>query len=284
MEKAFEKLEQDAEDSKSIIDNELTWTRAQEQLLVEWADKAACYRWLYDTSERYFQHLQYWLTIPVIVMSTLAGTANFGVSSMLPAQWVNVGNYCIGAMGLGAGLITAISKFLCVGETIEGHRQASIAWGKLHRLVSTELALRRDQRVNCQDFVRIARAELDRLIEMSPMVPQSVINAFKRKFSNVHDLHKPEICNGIDHTRVCEDAVSTPARGGLASALPTLGSIVAAKRIGGGGKSNSNEICKTSLDGTPSSLLSESSAASLRGSPAALNANIAKLERIYLAV
>ena len=281
MEKAFEKLEQDAEEAKSIIDNELTWTRNQEQLLVEWADKAACYRWLYDTSERYYQHLQYWLTIPVIVMSTLAGTANFGVSSMLPAQWVNVGNYCIGAMGLGAGLITAISKFLCVGETIEAHRQASIAWGKLHRLVSTELALRRDQRVNCQDFVRIARAELDRLIEMSPMVPQGVINAFKRKFSNVHDLHKPEICNGIDHTRVCEDAVSTPARGGLASALPSLGSIVAAKRISGG-----NGNGKTSLDGTPSSLLSESSAASVRGQPTTsnANANIAKLERIYLAV
>jgi hypothetical protein len=282
MEKAFEKLEQDAEDAKSIIDNELTWTRAQEQLLVEWADKAACYRWLYDTSERYYQHLQYWLTIPVIVMSTLAGTANFGVSSMLPPQWVNVGNYCIGAMGLGAGLITAVSKFLCVGETIEGHRQASIAWGKLHRLVSTELALRRDQRVNCQDFVRIARAELDRLIEMSPMVPQSVISAFKRKFSHVNDLHKPEICNGIDHTRVCEDAVSTPARGNglLASALPSLGSIVAAKAHG----RKLEKQGAASIDGTPSSLLSESSAASLRSPNFTKAQSAIDKDNMYLAV
>ena len=35
------------------------------------------------------------------------GTANFGVSSMLPAQCVNVGNYCIGAMGLGAAMAEA---------------------------------------------------------------------------------------------------------------------------------------------------------------------------------
>jgi hypothetical protein len=83
-----------------------------------------------------------------------------------------------------------------------------MSWGKLHRLVSVELSLRRDQRVNCQDFIRIARAEVDRLIEMSPMMPQSVLRQFRAEFSDHKDLKKPDICNGIDHTTVCMDAAA----------------------------------------------------------------------------
>jgi hypothetical protein len=212
MEKALEKLEQEAEDFKSILENELTWTRSQEMILVEWADKAACYRWMYDSSERYYQRVQFWLTIPVIMLTTLSGTANFGIGSMVPEQWIPFGNYFIGSMGLCAAFLTAVSKFLSIGETIESHRQSSLSWGKLHRLVSTELALRRDQRVNCQDFVRIARTETDRLIEMSPMIPKFVIDKFSQTFSQSNNLHKPEICSGIEHTRVCEDVLSTPSR------------------------------------------------------------------------
>jgi len=203
MEKALEKLEQ--EDDNSTLPNELTWTQAQEAILVEWADKAACYRWLHDGSERYYQRLNNWLTIPVIVMSTAAGTANFGVTSLVP-PYSNAASYAIGCFTLLSGLITTLAKFLRVGEKIEAHHSASMSWGKLHRLISVELSLRRDQRVNCQDFIKISRAEVDRLIEMSPMTPEPILELFRREFRDNKDLCKPEICNGIDHTVVCLDA------------------------------------------------------------------------------
>jgi hypothetical protein len=202
MEKALEKLEQ--EDDNSTLPNELTWTQAQESILVEWADKAACYRWLHDGSERYYQRLNNWLTIPVIAMSTAAGTANFGVTSLVP-PYSNAASYVIGCFTLLSGLITTLAKFLRVGEKIEAHHSASMSWGKLHRLISVELSLRRDQRVNCQDFIKIARAEVDRLIEMSPMTPELILQQFRHEFRDNKELRKPEICNGIDHTVVCLD-------------------------------------------------------------------------------
>jgi len=205
MEKALENLE--ANDDNSTLPNELTWTQSQEALLVEWADKAACYRWLHDGAERYYQTVNQWLTIPVIIMSTAAGTANFGVTSLIPPM-SNAASYAIGCMTLLSGLITTLGKFLRVGEKIEAHHAASMSWGKLNRLVSVELSLRRDQRVNCQDFLKIARAEVDRLIEMSPMMPDSVIANFRHHFADHKDLKKPEICNGIDHTTVCMDAAA----------------------------------------------------------------------------
>ena len=68
------------------IDNEKThnnvnmpcqWTCEHEQILIEWADKAMCYRWLHSKANAMYSSLNAWYTIPVIIISTLTGTANF---------------------------------------------------------------------------------------------------------------------------------------------------------------------------------------------------------------
>ena len=47
------------------------WTLEQEELLAEWAEKAACYRWLHNKSEKQYRCRNYAFTIPVIILSTL---------------------------------------------------------------------------------------------------------------------------------------------------------------------------------------------------------------------
>ena len=42
------------------------WTLEQEELLAEWSEKAACYRWLHNQSEKYYRVRNYAFTIPVI--------------------------------------------------------------------------------------------------------------------------------------------------------------------------------------------------------------------------
>ena len=40
------------------------WTREQEFLLAEWAEKASCYRWLHGRSEKNYQRWYYSFSIP----------------------------------------------------------------------------------------------------------------------------------------------------------------------------------------------------------------------------
>ena len=54
------------------------------ELLAEWSEKAACYRWLHNQSEKYYRIPNYAFTIPVIILSTLTGTANFAMDSFVP--------------------------------------------------------------------------------------------------------------------------------------------------------------------------------------------------------
>ena len=159
------------------------WGIQEEKLLAKWADKAACYRWLHDESEKKYSRLNMVVTLPVIVLSTLTGTANFGLGSTVPANFQTSAQLTIGGFSLVTGIISTIANYLRYAQKMEAHRGAAISWGKLYRKISVELSLGRAQREPCMDFILVCRSELDRLTEQSPMIPDDILAIFKKEFT-----------------------------------------------------------------------------------------------------
>merc|ERR1711871_1453975 len=113
--------------------------------------------------------------LPVIVISTVTGTANFAQGSF-PQEWSIYVPLIIGFFNLLAGLITTIAQFLRVSEQLEGHRAATIAYSKFSRNIAVELSLpREDRNSDGTEFINNCRTELDRLIEQSPNIPMDII-------------------------------------------------------------------------------------------------------------
>ena len=184
------------------------WTKQQETLMSEWADKAGCYRWLHDRCEKKYSLMNMWITIPVIILSTLTGTANFALDGFISPNDQDAKKYAqagIGAVSIFAGILTTLGNFLRFAQGSESHRVAGIAWGKFQRQIAVELALAPKDRIDCMDFLKICRAELDRLIEQSPPVPDDIILEFKKEFEDKPTVKKPEICDGMEHTTVYEN-------------------------------------------------------------------------------
>ena len=88
----------------------------------------------------------------------------------------------------------------------ESNRVASIAWGKFQRLIAVELSLHPDERMDSLDFLKVCRADLDRLIEQSPPIPPQAIQLFEFRFGSIKELKKPDICGALEHTRVYESS------------------------------------------------------------------------------
>ena len=184
------------------------WTKQQEVLMAEWADKAGCYRWLHDRCEKKYSMMNMWITIPVIILSTLTGTANFALDGFIPPEDEDAKKYAqaaIGGVSIFAGILTTLGNFLRFAQGSEAHRVAGIAWGKFQRQIAVELAIAPKDRIDCMDFLKICRAELDRLIEQSPPVPDDVIAAFIKEFEDKPNVKKPEICDGMEHTTVYDN-------------------------------------------------------------------------------
>lgn len=183
------------------------WSKEQERLMEEWSDIAKCYRWLHDNSQKIYYSKTLWINLPVIILTTLGGTANFGLQSMFTDPVSRTyASFSIGSVSLFAGLLTTIGNYLRFPQLEESHRGAAITWGKFQRMIAVELAMNPNDRMDSLDFLKICRADLDRLIEQSPPIPKEAIKSFEEKFGETPKLKKPDICGSLEHTHVFESS------------------------------------------------------------------------------
>lgn len=184
-----QKKDKNKEKEKEV---EKIWNESEVQLLKKWGEIASSYRLLHDRAFREFQIKSYSLTIPVIVMSTLSGTASFSISSF-PINLQIYVPMVIGGVNIFVGIIQTVTQFLRVNELTESHRVASITYGKFSRNITTELSLPPNGRTyNGIDYVQMCRAEMDRMIEQSPIIPLHLLNEFDANEKFI-DITKPEV-------------------------------------------------------------------------------------------
>lgn len=193
----------DEQDILSTINkNDVEWTTEHEQILIEWADKAMCYRWLHSKSNGLYASLNAWYTIPVIVISTLTGTANFA-QTRVPEEYQNYFAMVVGGFNILGGIISTIQQFLKITQLNESHRVSGIAWDKFYRNVKIELAKHPSERMQPGQMLKMSKEEFDRLMETSPTIPEKIVQVFKKSFknSNAFDkIVKPEICDVLVST------------------------------------------------------------------------------------
>lgn len=213
----------DVSDAKNTVSNSQPiseWTEHHEKILIDWTDKATCYKWLHEKSQNEFAKKSRWFTIPVIIMSTLTGTANFA-QDKIPAEFLNMATMIIGGVNLIAGIITTIQQFLKINELNESHRVSAISWGKFQRNLQVELAKAPSERTQAIHLIKVAKEEYDRLIETSNPIPNHIIALFKKTFSGgeieydnqniskplnnkqllFNELSKPEICDALESVK-----------------------------------------------------------------------------------
>jgi len=60
------------------------------------------------------------------------------------------------------------------------------------------MALPQDQRKSPHDMLRDTKDTVDRLQEISPLIPPDIIDLFKKNFANEKEISKPEEANGLE--------------------------------------------------------------------------------------
>ena len=169
------------------------WHPQQEKILKTWGEAAACYRYMNNQAFLMYKKSSMRYTLPIIIISTVTGTANFAQSTF-PLSIRPMVPLAIGSMNIVTAIMTTVMQFLKINELMEGHRAASIQYGKLSRIIRLELSLPLEERSqHGTEMVEYCRSEYDRLIEQSPSIPFSIIQSFEKEFPDDSAFFKPEI-------------------------------------------------------------------------------------------
>ena len=168
------------------------WNESEVKLLKKWGETAASYRLLHDRAYRANSKTAYRYTIPIIVLSTITGTASFS-QTLFPVNYQPFVPMVIGGINIFVGILSTISRFFRIDELTEAHRVASISYGKFARNIATELSLPpMNRKYNGSDLVEMCRTEMDRLIEQSPIIDMDILRDFQKNPDFKH-IQKPEV-------------------------------------------------------------------------------------------
>lgn len=185
-------------DSNSVADlsANIRWTVKLEEYFASTGEKAHCLSWVHKQAEQMYSGRRTWIDLPVIVGSGVIAFLNAGSSSMFDDP--RISSIALGIGSLCVGILNTMGSYFGWAKRSEGHRISAIHYSKLYRFITVELSLPREERMSPHDFLKYVKDQYDRLQEISPLVPQTIIRDFQKKFKNETEISKPEEANGLE--------------------------------------------------------------------------------------
>ena len=177
------------------------WTPPIEALVRSIGEQSECYAILHRNAEKYYAYLTHFFAIPAIVLSTVAGTGSFAFGGDGSKETSSM----VGAISIAVGVIQTLATYYRFAQLSETHRVSAISYQKMYNRISGELVLERTDRADAEQFLATLRADIERLEEVAPNIPDKVITAFKRKYSDSPEVKRPTVANGLEKIEVNTD-------------------------------------------------------------------------------
>jgi hypothetical protein len=182
----------------------LDWDKSTEQLLVTWADHAACFSWVYDRSYRRYENLNNRISVPVIIIGTIVGVLSVGINSLFPPDFIDTAQKILGGVNILMAIAGTIQNKYRFAQLSELHLNSFIEWQKFERSAKVGLAIAKEDRKPASEYIRILRHDYEKLMNNNPILPIEIIEDFRNTFKS-SNIIKPEILDTISHTTVFDE-------------------------------------------------------------------------------
>lgn len=183
----------------------ISWNDALEKLIAEEAERCTGQSWLHNECEQTFSTRTTWIALPVIVLSTLNGFLS-GSSQMIFSNPTS-SSIGIGGVSLFTGVLSTIGSYFAWAKRTEAHRISAIQYQKLSRFLAIELTLPKKERIHAKDILKIMRDQVERLLEISPAIPEFIQMKYKKLFKDVSGVAHPQIIGGLHKVLINRDDV-----------------------------------------------------------------------------
>jgi hypothetical protein len=113
-----------------------------------------------------------------------------------------VSSIALGVVSLFTGVLSTLGSYFAWAKRTEAHRISSIQYQKISKFLTIELSLPKVERVAAKDILKITREQIERLMEISPAVPESILRKYRSHFKDIEGVAQPEVIQGLKKVRV----------------------------------------------------------------------------------
>lgn len=197
---------------------EISWNSALEKIIAQEGERASGLAWLHSECEQHYSKLNVWIALPVICLSTINGFISGASSSMFSdPRSASLG---VGSVSLFTAILSTVGSFFAWAKRTEAHRISAASYLKLSKFISVEMALPKLERIAAKDILKVVRDQSERLLEISPAVPEFLKERYRQRFGRLTDVAHPEITNGIHKVDINRHTTATSPEPTPAVTLP----------------------------------------------------------------
>jgi hypothetical protein len=190
---------------------EINWSPQLEDIIAQEGEKCRGLAWIHQKAEATVSIRNNYIQIPVIVLSTLSGTASVGSASLFGGS--TIAPTIIGLVSIGIGILTTLGNYFNFAKKSESHRIAYLHYSKLFSQINVEMSLPRGERSPPHVILKTLRDTMERLAETTPSVPPEIITEFNSKFEEYKDkISIPAECNGLSKITIFRDENETKSK------------------------------------------------------------------------
>jgi len=185
------------------------WSAQLEDIIAQEGERCSGLAWLHTKAEIETSTYNTYVQVPVIILSTLAGTASVGSSTLFGGS-TTVSGIAIGLVSIGVGILNTLGGFFAFAKRSESHRIAHLNYSKLASKIAIELSLPRQERMKAEILLTYLRETMERLAETTPNCPLSIIKEFNEKYKNEKQIALPIEVNGIHKIEIYRQEIHLP--------------------------------------------------------------------------
>lgn len=172
----------------------MTDIEKNKNILIMLANTGQCYAKLSYKSHKQYDQVQSGLSLPVIFLSTIVGTASF---TGLSKQYYFYMSMTVGFVNILISVLTTILRYFKISEYNEMYRVAHIAWDAYVREILLILPNIKEEEFD--DFYNKKLNEFNVLVDSTPIFPKRTLRKFEKYVKHINNQYiKPaQINNNI---------------------------------------------------------------------------------------
>jgi hypothetical protein len=179
------------------------WSVQVEDILAGEGEKCRGLAWIHMRCESELSKLNTLVQVPVIVLSTLAGTASVGSSTLFGPGNATSSGIAIGLVSIAVGILNTLGGFFNFAKRSEAHRIAHLHYSKISSKIQIELSLPRLERDSADSLLNYVRDSMERLAETTPLASDKILKDFNHQFSVLKDqISMPPETNGLHKIKI----------------------------------------------------------------------------------
>jgi hypothetical protein len=137
-------------------------------LLEDWYRRTRFAQFAHYEAAKVYDRMNYWLGIPVVILTTCVGTSVFANIGKSVDPMVEIS---IGLVSVIAAALASLQTFFQFAQKAEKHRAAASKYGALRREIEETLSTEENP---IKDTITAIRQKIDRLSDEAPNIPSKI--------------------------------------------------------------------------------------------------------------